>query len=113
MPSAAYRSPKHRGGWRELADALASWAATYRELLRRPSCGERQMPPRQAIMKVPVIPPERRKQGNIVASLAMLDELSGICPGDRADRYRGRLDSLLAELTEILRGSTSRTLATG
>jgi hypothetical protein len=60
---------------RELADALASWAATYQELPNPPAVANGTMSPRKAITEVPVIPlAHRRNLGNITASLAMLDD---------------------------------------
>src|SRR5882724_9451962 len=59
---------------RELADALASWTATYQELPTDPDAVNGTMPPYQAIAKIAVIPPgNRRQQGGITAALAMLD----------------------------------------
>ena len=60
----------------ELADAFASWAATYQELPAGGHTANGTMMPRRAITRVPVVPPDRRNYaGNITASLAMLDEL--------------------------------------
>jgi hypothetical protein len=85
---------------RELGDALASWAASYAEL---PTAAGTQpaTAPGEAIRLVSVVPPERRRPGNIVAALARLDEFPDFAPaiglatldGDAADR--------LAELTEL------------
>ena len=87
---------------RELADALASWAATYRELPsddRLPDC---PMAPREAIAKVPVIAPDQRRSlGNITASLAMLDDFPEFAPVIGLADVSGDIETLLSELTEI------------
>src|SRR5262249_11811664 len=58
---------------RELADAFASWAATYQELPANGHGANGRLTPREAIARVPVIPPDRRESAeNITASLAML-----------------------------------------
>jgi hypothetical protein len=90
--------------WRrlELGDALASWAATYRELPSSDHITDRPMAPSEAIAKVPVIAPHRRRNlGNIAASLAMLDDFRefslviGLLDVDR------EIETLLAELSEV------------
>jgi hypothetical protein len=87
---------------RELGDALASWAATYRELPSSDRLPERPMPPREAIAKVPVIAPhQRRNLGNITASLAMLDDALEFAPVIGLIHVSGDIETLLAELTEI------------
>jgi Questin oxidase-like len=87
---------------RELGDALASWAATYRELPSSDRLPERPMPPREAIAKVPVIAPHRRRSlGNITASLAILDDSPEFAPVIGLIDVRGDIETLLAELTEI------------
>src|SRR5208282_6263569 len=61
---------------RELADALASWAATYQELPGSGRAANGTMTPREAITHVAVVPPARRNYvGNITAALVMLDDL--------------------------------------
>ncbi len=89
--------------WRlgELADALASWTATYQELPAGRQATNGKLPPSQAVTKVPVISPDRRKQGNITASLAMLDEFSAFAPVLNLIGTEGDPDRLLAELTEL------------
>jgi hypothetical protein len=87
---------------RELADALASWAATYQEL---PANGDQPnggMTPREAIIRVPIVPPDRRKYaGNITASLAMLADHSEFAAAIGLIDTSGDLTSLVAELTEV------------
>src|ERR1700736_5735733 len=46
---------------RELADAFASWAATYQELPVNGHVANGTMTPREAIKRVAVVPPERRE----------------------------------------------------
>jgi hypothetical protein len=87
---------------RELGDALASWAATYRELPSSDRLPDRPMTPREAIARVPVIAPhERRSLGNITASLAMLDDFPEFAPAIGLLDVGGDSETLLAELTEI------------
>lgn len=87
---------------RELADALASWAATYRELPSSDRSTDRPMAPREAIAKVPVIAPhQRRSLGNITVSLAMLDDFPEFAPVIGLIDVSSDIEALLAELTEI------------
>ncbi len=87
---------------RELGDALASWAAAYRELPSGDREADRPMAPREAIAKVPVIAPhQRRHLGNITASLAMLDDFPEFAPVIGLVDVSGDIPTLLAELTEI------------
>jgi hypothetical protein len=86
----------------ELADALASWAATYQELPNPRSVANGTMSPRAAITKVPVIPlAHRRNLGNITASLAMLDDFPEFEPVVGLIDVGGDIDFLLAELAEV------------
>src|ERR1700736_5520894 len=87
---------------RELADALASWAATYQKL----SASDREtnggMAPRQAIVRVPIVPLDRRNEGgNITASLAMLGDFPEFALSIGLLDTEGELASLVAELTEV------------
>ena len=91
-------NPWRRG---ELGDALASWAATYRELPCSDLTAIRPMPPREAIAKIPIMPPQRRNSGNITASLAMLDDFPELAPVVGLLEISGDLDALLAELTDV------------
>jgi len=87
---------------RELGDALASWAATYRELPSDDHLPDCPMAPREAIAKAPVIAPDQRRSlGNITASLAMLDDFPEFAPVIGLIDVSGDLAMLLAELTEI------------
>ena len=59
---------------RELADGLASWASSYQTLPTDLSAPVRALPARQAIGRVPVVPPEQRRfTGTITSSLEALD----------------------------------------
>ncbi|HEX3414529.1 MAG TPA: questin oxidase family protein [Stellaceae bacterium] len=87
---------------RELGDALAGWAATYRELPSSNRLPDRPMTPREAIAKVPVIAPHQRPSlGNITASLAMLDDFPEFAPVIGLLDVGGDSETLVAELTEI------------
>jgi hypothetical protein len=58
---------------RELADALASWAASYQTLPTDLSAPARALPPSRAIEQVPCLPPEQRRfTGTITSSLEAL-----------------------------------------
>jgi hypothetical protein len=87
---------------RELADAFASWAATYQELPANGHVANGTMPPREAITRVPVVPPERRQYaGNITASLGMLSDLPEFAPAIGLIDTSGDLAPLVSELTEL------------
>jgi Questin oxidase-like len=87
---------------RELADAFASWAATYQELPGSGHAANGRMPPRQAITLVAVVPhAQRNYAGNITASLAMLDDLPEFCPSIGLIDTGGELEPLVAEITEV------------
>ena len=87
---------------RELGDALASWAATYRELPSNDRKTDGPMAPREAIGKVPVIAAhQRRTLGNITASLAMLDDFPEFAPVIGLIDVSRDIETVLAELSEI------------
>jgi hypothetical protein len=87
---------------RELANALASWAATYQELPGGPGSSEWGLTPSEAITRVPVIPAHQRRQlGNITASLAMLDDFPEFAVVPGLLRVDDDIDRVLAELTEV------------
>jgi len=90
---------------RELADALGSWAATYRELPFGDCPTNGALTPREAITQVPIIAPERRRNlGNITASLAMLDDFREFAPVKGLIDIGSDVDRLLVELTEVFAG---------
>ena len=96
---AAGETPYRR---RELADAFASWAATYQELPGSGHAASARMPPREAITLVAVVPPPQRNYaGNITASLAMLDDLPEFGPSIGLIDTDGELAPLLSEITEV------------
>jgi hypothetical protein len=87
---------------RELAEAFASWAATYQELPTSDRETNGAMAAREAITRVPIVPLDRRNySGNITASLAMLRDLPEFAPSIGLLDTEGHLDSLVAELTEV------------
>jgi len=87
---------------RELADAFASWAATYQELPTSDRETNGSMTPRQAIVRVPIVPLDRRNySGNITVSLAMLGDFAEFAPSIGLLDAEGDLDSLVAELSEV------------
>jgi len=89
----------------ELGDALASWAATYRELPTDRRAVKGTMTPREAIARVPVIPPAHRSNvGNITASLAVLQDFPDFDPVIGLIDVDRDMFPLLAELTEIFAG---------
>ncbi len=84
---------------RELADALASWAAGYSELPAARGLANGALTPREAIALVAVMPPGQRPPGNITAALAGLgDEFAHVI--GLVD-LGGDIDGLLAQLTEL------------
>ena len=96
--SAAETAPRLR----ELSDALASWAASYSELPTADRSGTGTMAPREAITKIPIIAAEnRRSQGNITSSFALLDDMPEFASIIGLIDVGGNIDRLLAELTEV------------
>jgi hypothetical protein len=90
------------GRLRELADAFASWAATYQELPASSHVANGTMTPREAITKIAVVPPDRRRSaGNITASLAMLDDFPEFARSIGLIDTGGELARLVSELTEV------------
>ena len=65
---------------RELADALASWAASYSELPTVSGAAPARLGPREALAAVPVVPRERRPPGNITTALNKLVEFPEFAP---------------------------------
>jgi hypothetical protein len=87
---------------RELADAFASWAATYQELPAGGQVANGKLTPREAIARVPVVPPDRReKAGNITAALRVLDDMPEFSSAIGLIDASGELTPLIAELTEV------------
>lgn len=87
---------------RELADALASWAATYEELPTSHPIANGAMTPSEAITKITVVPPaNRRYLGNITASLAMLDDVPEFPAAIGLIDVSGDINKLLADLTGV------------
>lgn len=86
---------------RELADAFASWAASYRELSTPEDVADGSMTPREAIARVAVVPPARRRPGNIVAALAGLGEVPDFAPAVGLVDLGGDIDPRIAQLTEL------------
>lgn len=89
---------------RELGDALASWAAGYRELPSAPAGVAGALPPRRAIAAIPVVPAERRRAGNITAALAGLVDFPAFAACVAGVDLAGDPGVLLAELSEIFAG---------
>ena len=101
---AAGETPSRR---RELADALASWAATYQELPTQelptaPGGRAGRTPPRRAIAETPRVPTQDRPSGgNIVSALATLSGLPGFAEAIWRIDTEGAIAPLVAELTEL------------
>src|SRR5271169_1197117 len=85
---------------RELADALAGWAATWQELPAGDPAANGTMTPRQAIARVPIVPPDKRLAGNIVAALGALDGFAEFAPAIGLLDTSGEISALVAELTD-------------
>jgi hypothetical protein len=86
---------------RELADALASWAASYSELPTAPAASAGRLAPRAALAAVPVVPPERRPPGNITIALNRLVELPEFAPVINLVDLGGDRDAAVAVLSEL------------
>jgi questin oxidase-like protein len=86
---------------RELADALASWAKSYQELPAGDPIANGRMTPREALAKIPSVPPERRSSGNLVAALAILTDFPEFAPAIGLIDTTGEIAPLLSELTEV------------
>jgi len=89
----------------ELADALASWAASYTELPTAPTATPGRLGPRAALAAVPVVPAERHPPGNITRALGNLGEFPAFAPaidlvdlGDDLDRAVAALGELFARV---------------
>jgi questin oxidase-like protein len=66
---------------RELADAFASWAFAYQVLPTASASSGKAYPTAEAIARVPVVPPERRKfTGTIVSALEGLNAFPEFAP---------------------------------
>jgi hypothetical protein len=86
---------------RELADAFASWAATHQQLPTSGRAANGRLTPREAIARIPVVPPDRRgNAGNITASLRMLDDVPEFALVIGLIDTTANLAPLVAELTE-------------
>jgi Questin oxidase-like len=85
---------------RELADALASWAATYRELPGGDWSPNGKLTPSRAIAEVPLVPPARRRPGNIVAALGALSDFPEFALVAGLIENSGAPAALIAELSE-------------
>lgn len=87
---------------RELADGLASWAASYAELPTAPGTAGLGLDPRRAIERVVVVPPERRRfHGTITSSLEVLSEFAEFPPVIDYLDVSGEARPLVGELTEV------------
>ncbi|HJU19802.1 MAG TPA: hypothetical protein VJ770_25390 [Stellaceae bacterium] len=86
---------------RELADALASWAATWQALPAGENSGNGTLRPVEAIELVPLVPAERRRAGNIVAGLQALGEVPEFAPVTGMLDVSGRPERVLAEAAGV------------
>ena len=86
---------------RELADALAAWAATYEELQRTALTAACALRPHQAIAKVPLVPAAQRVAGNIVTALRALVDFPDFAPAIGLLDTSGEIGPLIAELTDV------------
>ena len=85
---------------KELADALASWAASYAELPSAAATGP-ELNPKAALAAVPVVPRERRPPGNITTALDKLVELPEFAPVIDTVDLGDDLDGAVATLGEL------------
>jgi len=84
-----------------LGDAFASWAYAYQELPTS-HAADRRMRPREAIVNVAVVPPERRVfSGTITSSLEGLREFPDFAPVIGLLDVSGNPTQLVSELTDV------------
>ena len=86
---------------RELADALASWAASYAELPTATGTAGRRYAPAAALAKVPVVPTERRPPGNITVALGKLSGFPQFASAIDLIELGDDLDAAVAALAEL------------
>jgi hypothetical protein len=86
---------------RELADALAGWAATWQTLPGTDQIADGTLPPRRAITRIPVVPADKRRPGNIVAALGALGDFPEFAPAIGLVDPSGEIGPRLAEQTEV------------
>jgi len=87
---------------RELADAFASWAFAYQLLPTASVASARAFPAREAIARVPVVPPDRRRfSGTIVSALEGLDAFPEFAPAIDLLELASDPAGQLADLTEL------------
>jgi hypothetical protein len=84
----------------ELAAALASWAASYAELPLPAHRERRHLAPEDAIRRVPVVPPDQRRPGNITAALGRLGDFPAFAPAIDLIDVDGDPQALIAALSE-------------
>ncbi|MGE0520561.1 MAG: questin oxidase family protein [Candidatus Binatia bacterium] len=85
-----------------LADGLAYWAATYQELPVREVAGAPTWRPRDAITRVALVPPERRRfAGTIGSSLEALADWPDCATAIGLLDVSGDLAALTSELAEV------------
>jgi Questin oxidase-like len=85
---------------RELADALASWAASYSELPAATFAGPK-LAPEAALAAVLLVPCERRPPGNITTALSKLVEFPEFAPVIDTVDLGEDLDAAVAVLGEL------------
>lgn len=86
---------------RELAAGLAYWAATYQILPTDLSAKASILSPREAILRVPIVPPEKRQfTGTITSSLEALDEFTAFAPVIGITDLSTDLSAAVSSLTE-------------
>ncbi len=86
---------------RELADALASWASSYSELPTADGPANGALAPRDAIARVAVLSPARRRPGSITVALAGLADGPDFAPAIGLIDLGGDIDRVIAQLTEL------------
>jgi hypothetical protein len=85
----------------ELADALASLAASYGELPTAADALPAKLAPRAALAQVPIVPPERRPPGNITTALSKLVEFPEFAAAIDLVDLGDDLDAAVARLAEL------------
>jgi Questin oxidase-like len=85
----------------ELADSLAGWAATWQELPASDPTANGTLTPHEAIGRVPIVPPDKRRAGNIVMALGALGEFPEFAPVIDLLDTSGEIAPLIAQLTAV------------
>ena len=85
---------------RELAEGLGYWAAYYQPLPEAHGTKAAGVKPSQAVERIPVLPPEKRRRGSIMIGLRSLDEFPPFAVAADLVETTGDAGHFITELTE-------------